>query len=91
MPRKKPKKTKSLRQAIEDLPTPDVEGKDIKELALMLLLETRGSSAGHVQAKVAALKVLADLVKEENKGKDNSPENALSNEVLTRLLSRKEN
>ena len=89
--RKKPKSPKTLHEAIEKLPDPDVQGKDIKQLALMLLLESTETTSGHMQAKVAALKLLADLVKEENRSSEDGSPNQLSNEALAQLLSRKEN
>lgn len=67
------KKKKTLHQLIEALPTLDVSTKDIKSLALQLILDTPDDDVDSQYAtkgklKLETLKLLADMIRNESVG-----------------------
>ena len=75
---------KTLDSLIGALPSPDVQEKDLKELALQLILDVpkddSNTKAARAKVKLEALKLLAEIVRNESKGSTEAALLALLNE-----------
>jgi len=56
------RKPKSLAEALDRIRAPEVCEDDLREIALQLMAENTGDTAGHARAQVELLKLLGDWI-----------------------------
>jgi len=77
------KQKDKLSKLISKLPDLDITEKDIKGMLLSLILDVDGDTPQHAKVKVDAIKLLSDIVKEENKSTEENFDNITILKVLT--------
>lgn len=73
MDKKDKKTTRTLNTMIRELPTPDLNARDLKEMILQFIYESPNDKdeslyAAKANVKLNALRLLADVIKNENTG-----------------------
>ena len=67
-----PGSRRTLRSMINALPTPDIQERELKELTLQLILDTKADNentkAARGRVKLGALKLLGDIIRNEQRG-----------------------